>query len=219
MVVQIGLPERLTRIDETHRSEYPFLCREDRCLFFADFHASQGWNASPTNQLIANFKRARSQIDDNPIGQRLRRYREQAIHEISAALRGQFTRGEVDARCTFVPIPTSKSPDDPECSDRLERTLQLAFEGYRADIRPLLRQTVSTVADHLSGDGRITYEKLLEITALDPRHLRTPLRRTLVLFDDVLTTGKHYKVAKACIRQAFPEQEIVGIFVARCIHV
>jgi len=219
MPIQTGLPERLTWIDESNRSDHPFLRREDRCAFLGEFQAREGWGGGETNQLIANFKRPHVQIEREPIGDRLRRYKEQAVAEVSAALRGQFTREEVELLCTFVPIPPSKQSQDPEYCDRLERTLRLAFAGYRADIRLLLRQTASTPADHLSADERISFEDLLKITVVDPRHLATALRPVIVLFDDVLTTGKHYKVAKTRIREVFPEQPILGVFVARCRHV
>jgi hypothetical protein len=218
MSIQSGLPGRLSAVDARIRGEYRFLTGEDRCLFFGDFHAGTGWSGGSTNELIADFKHTRSQIACQPLGPRLRRHRERAICAISARLCKQFTRDEIEARCTFVPIPTSKRTEDPDYCDRLERTLHCAFDGYKADIRLLLRQTVSTVADHRSGDDRIDYERLLQITTLDPQCLVTPVRPVVVLFDDVLTTGKHYKVAKTRIREALPNQPIVGIFVARCVH-
>lgn len=36
--------------------------------------------------------------------------------------------------------------------------------------------------------------------------------------DDVLTSGKHFKVARTRIQKIFPGKPILGIFVARCIH-
>ena len=214
-----ALLQRLAWIDVTHRGgEYPFLTGEDRCLFFGDFHASKGWAGGQTNQLIVNFKRSRADIESERTAERLRRYKERAVDEISEALRRQFTREEVESLCTFVPIPTSKRPDDPQYCDRLERTLRLAFAGYRSDIRLLLRQTRSTAADHRSGGDRVRYERLLQITELDAQLLVTELRPVVILFDDVLTTGKHYKVAKMRIREVSPEQPIVALFVARCRH-
>jgi len=211
-------PARLQRIDDSNRGAHHFLVPRDRCLFFGDFHACAGWAGSSTNQLIANFKRPRAQTEHTPSGERLRRHREQAIGAIAAALRTQFPPHEIESRCTFVPIPTSKRTDDPDYCDRLERTLRLSFAGHSADIRLLLRQRMSTRSDHCSGADRISYEQLFEITELDASCLVTPLRPLIVLFDDVLTSGKHYKVAKDRIREAFPEQPIVGVFVARRVH-
>lgn len=212
------LPDRLTWIDQTNRSSYFFLNEDDRCLFFGDFHAGRGWSGGPTNQLITNYKRAPSEIATSPHATRLRRYKSRAISEIALGLRRQFTQEDVDSRFTFVPIPTSKVPGDPDHCDRLEQTLRTAFSAPGADTRRLLRVIRSTPADHRSGGGRMSYEDLLAITELDGAQLARPIRREIVLFDDVLTSGKHYKVAKTRIRESLPGHPIVAVFVARAIH-
>jgi hypothetical protein len=55
MPIQTGLPQRLTWIDDTNRSDHAFLCEEDRCAFFGEIQASTGWGGGATNLLIANF--------------------------------------------------------------------------------------------------------------------------------------------------------------------
>jgi hypothetical protein len=211
------LPDRLTWIDDTNRDQHFFLEATDRCLFFSDFFGGRDWSAGYTNQLIKNYKRTPPEIAASASTKRLHYYKERAVNEVASALRKVFTAASVASR-TFVPIPTSKIPADPAYCDRLERTLRIAFQGYDADLRLLLRQTVSTEADHRSGDGRRSYEELLKITQLDPQQLTAPPRAEIVLFDDVLTSGKHFRVATTRIREAYPDQAILGIFVARCIH-
>lgn len=92
--------------------------------------------------------------------------------------------------------------------------LATAFEGWSPDIRLLLRQTVSTESDHARGI-RIAFDDLLAITEIDASQLAAPLRETVVLFDDVLTTGKHFKVCLRKIREVRPNVPVVGVFVAR----
>jgi hypothetical protein len=211
------LPERLTWIDTTNRDEHYFLEEGDRCLFFGDFHGGKGWSGGVTNQLIMNFKRTPGEIQASANARQLLHYKNTAIAEIAAALRKVFSPDALAQR-TFVPIPTSKVHGDPDYCDRLERTLNLAFRGYGADIRLALHQTASTEPDHRSGANRISYDDLLSITEIDPTQLITPLRAEVVLFDDVLTSGKHYKVAKTRILELFPGKSLLAIFVARCIH-
>jgi hypothetical protein len=212
------LPERLTWIDETNRDQYHFLEADDRCLFFGDFYGGKNWTAGETNQPIKNYKRPPDEIAASSKAGQLQYYKNKAVGEVAAALRKVFSPDSVAQR-TFVPIPTSKLRNDPRYCDRLERTLNIAFQGYGADIRLLLRQTRSTDADHRSGLNRISYADLLNITAIDSSQLAIPLRAEIVLFDDVLTSGKHYKVAKTRVRELFPAKHILGIFVARCVHV
>ena len=43
-----------------------------------------------------------------------------------------------------------------------------------------------------------------------------PLRQGIMLFDDVLTTGKHFKSCERCLRTQVPEYfPITGLFIAR----
>ena len=47
----------------------------------------------------------------------------------------------------------------------------------------------------------------------------SPLRDGIILVDDVLNSGKHFKESERHLRRAIPENvAISGIFVARCIH-
>lgn len=213
------LPKRLTWIDETYRQEYHFLQADDRCLFYGDFHSGQGWSGGATNQLISNFKKKPSEIARSLNASKLQYYKDKAIAEVADALRATIDATWVNQHLTFVPIPGSKLAGDPDYCDRLERALRMAFVGHPGlDIRPLLRQTRSTAADHRSGGSRIPFDELLDITVIDYAQLTSPVRGELILFDDVLTSGKHFRVAFHRIREQLPAQVITGLFVARAIH-
>ncbi len=211
----------MTGIDDSNRDRHHFLSDDDRCVYFGEFFSNKTYKASATNQLIKNFKRTPSEISASPNARQLQYYKDKAINEIAVALRKQFPVGSIE-RYTFVPIPSSKMPGHADYCDRLLQTLKRAFPGFlgykSVDIRSLLRQTQSTEADHRSGSKRLKYDELLAITEIDNAHTSTPLRQELILFDDVITSGKHYKVAKQRIRERFPDQVIWGMFVARAIH-
>jgi predicted amidophosphoribosyltransferase len=211
-------PERLTWLDEVRRGDHRFLGPTDHCLYFGEFHAGGGWTASPTNDLIIDFKRSPSDIAASAKSHIVQRFKERALATVAGALRRQFGRAAIETLITFVPIPPSKRPGDPDHCDRLQRTLRLAFEGLSADVRPLLRQRVSTHADHLSGGRRTRFGELLEITELDAAQLVRPLRPLVALFDDVLTSGKHLAVARLRIRESFPDQAIIAVLIARRVR-
>ena len=210
--------ERLRWVDAHQREDHHFLRRADHCLFFGEFHRRRGWVGGETNELIADFTRTPSQIAASLRPRALRYFKRRAEWTIGQALRGQFGRAAVDALITFVPMPGSKLRGEKDYCDRLSRTLHLAFAGCAHDIRPLLRQKVGTAADHVSGSRRLSYQALLDIVEVDPAQLLRPLRPLVVLFDDVLTSGKHFAIAQRRIREADPGQAILGVFVARRVH-
>jgi hypothetical protein len=208
------LPERLTLIDDTNRDQHVFLLPGDKCYFFGEYFAYRGYSGGGTNQLIFNYKCEPSKAVANPArgGHKAR-----AITTIANGLRRAIPQESVERR-TWVPIPPSKATDDPEYDNRLLRTLMLAFQGYNADIRELLRQTVTTQADHNAGN-RLTPDQLHGLLEINAAALAIrPLRETIVLFDDVLTTGKHFKCCERRLRDVVPAAiPILGVFVARRI--
>jgi predicted amidophosphoribosyltransferase len=79
----------------------------------------------------------------------------------------------------------------------------------------MLYQSKATAADHGSA-RRMSAEALYRVTGLDRELLaRAPPRERIVLFDDVLTTGKHYKCCERRLREALADIPISGLFVAR----
>jgi hypothetical protein len=44
------------------------------------------------------------------------------------------------------------------------------------------------------------------------------VRETVIVFDDILAFGKHFRVASTRIRDVLPHQPIIGVFIARAMH-
>jgi predicted amidophosphoribosyltransferase len=206
------LPDRLTLIDETNRDGHSCLEVNDKCYFFGEYFAGKGFQGGGTNQLIYNYKVKPAVAKQNP---QRRAYKEGAIGIVAAGLRKAVDRDSAEGM-TWVPIPPSKAESDPDYDDRLLRTLNLAFAGYDVDVRQLIRQTQSTEADH-SGSGRLSSEALHAVLQIDQQSLNlVPLKGTVLLFDDVLTSGKHFKCCEKRLREAIPgATHIMGLFVAR----
>lgn len=206
------LPSRVTLVDDTNRSDHRYLEADDRCFFFGEYFARKGYEASSTNQLIFNFKCKPSIATLNAPR---RTHKERAIQTIACGLRNVIAR-ETSEQITWIPIPPSKANGHADYDDRLLRTLNAAFIGYSVDIRAVLRQAESTGADH-SSDYRITPDALYAVMQVDHQVLNsTPVHRDVFLFDDVLTTGKHFKCCKRRLRDVLPaDHRISGLFVAR----
>lgn len=173
------------------------------------------YRGGDTNQLIFNFKCPPSTVAIN-IGRG--KYKIRAIDEIADGIRSAVGKKNAE-ELTWVPVPPSKAVGHSDYDDRLIRTLEKAFLGFDADMRLLLRQAISTEADHISA-GRLTPEELLAITELDRDVFNSrPIRRGIVLFDDVLASGKHFKCCETRLRDVVPpEVPIIGVFVARSVR-
>jgi hypothetical protein len=207
------IPEKLCRIDDSTIGEHFSLDADDRCYYIWEYTAGRRYDFSPTNQLIINLKIKPGAIERTPARGR---YKEQAIAHAANALRRLIRREFVETRSTFVPIPCSKAQGHADHDDRLPRVLRQAFHEWGADIREMLSLTQSTAADHESTD-RLSFEELLRITRLSEPNPIAP-RPVIILVDDVLNSGKHFKVAQSLIRSEYPDIEIRGLFLARCVR-
>jgi orotate phosphoribosyltransferase-like protein len=61
----------------------------------------------------------------------------------------------------------------------------------------------------------MTPESLLELLIVDHVAWDRAPPRSIILFDDVLTTGKHFKACERRLREIDPTIAIAGVFVAR----
>jgi predicted amidophosphoribosyltransferase len=170
-----------------------------------------GYRAGPINQLIANLKCPPSIAElDLPRA----RHKERAIASVAACLRDAVSRSWAES-VTWIPVPPSRARRDLDYDDRLTRVLRLAFARYDTDVRTALYQSESFVADH-ARLRRTGLDSLYECLRINwDALLSRPLRDGVVVFDDVLTTGKHYKCCERRLRQALPDIRISGLFVAR----
>jgi len=201
------LPIRLTKIDELTRPDHTFIEAEDECFYVGEYNARRGFSFSEINNLINNLRK--------PMDRRGRpewRYKEAAIVTCGRMFREGLNEDWL-ATATLVPIPSSKTRDDPEYDDRLPRILQELGRGRQLDIRELVVMTGNVAQSHLA-EERVSIEDLIANMGIDET-LADPPPRTIGIFDDVLTTGRHFRAVQAVLRGRFPGVPIVGVFVAR----
>lgn len=137
-------------------------------------------------------------------------YKQRAIQEVGGLVRSALAQIAVE-RCTFVPIPPSKAKDDPLYDDRLVRALR---QVPGIDVRELLHSTQSREPAK-AAEVRPKPDDLYSIFALEESLLEPPVKKNILLFDDVLTTGAHFKACQRRLREALPDRRIIGIFVCR----
>ena len=85
--------------------------------------------------------------------------------------------------------------------------------GLNADIRELVIQTDNLESFH--GGCRLRPHELSGYYELDEELCDEHEPIEIAIFDDLLTTGSHFKAMKLALRRVFPDTSISGIFIAR----
>jgi len=180
-----------------------FIDGEDECYYARDYIARGTHKDSEANQLISNFKR-----HPKFRGQPPWRYKQRAIDQFAAEL-----GGIIGKNLSVAAVPSSKLPDHPEYDSRLLDTLGV-LKRLRPDlvIETPLALKASTKPSHHGGSRSIN-----EISFnLEWRGLSGACR-LLILVDDVLTSGAHFKACKQVITAHAPDVRVAGIFWARTV--
>jgi hypoxanthine-guanine phosphoribosyltransferase len=64
---------------------------------------------------------------------------------------------------------------------------------------------------------RQRFEELVDITRSHAHVAHPPRSGRILLFGDVLNSGRHFKVTQQLLAQRFPDATILGVFLARCL--
>lgn len=198
---------RLSQIDELTISDHPFLEGDDVCFYLGEYTSRAGFQHSKTNQLIYNLKKHMSRS-----GLPEWRYKTQAISESAEQMRNALDGSSLRSG-TFVPVPPSKCKDDPHYDDRITQILLKMTRGWQSDVRELILQRSSTGSSHES-EERLSVQELITNYFIDNAAC-LPTPKSLIVFDDVLTTGRHFKAIQHILQERFPRSSITGLFIAR----
>ncbi|MAB50251.1 hypothetical protein [Marinobacter sp.] len=196
---------RLVEIDDKSRHQHYYLEPTDHCLYLGEYTARGGWGYSEVNQLIFNLKKGvdRKELSDY-------QFKEQAIESVANLIGKAINVGAV----SFIPVPPSKMITDPLYDDRLVRILQLVKnhnqECHWSDV---ISQAISTEANHLTPNRKRPEEiaALYQVAEVDPDQFRD----IILVFDDIITTGAHFKAMQRKLHAVFPNKTIAGFFIAR----
>lgn len=194
---------------------HSFVNEDDEIYFFYEYTPRMGFAYSPGNQLISNLKKDIVKYAGNAavLGHKQRAIRECAAMT-TAGLNPEWLQG-----ATIVPVPPSKAKDDPAYDDRMLRVARAvrlnAGAMPLANAREIVGQTASLQKSHESEPGaRPSINTLLEAYAIDEAQC-VPEPPRLVLLDDMLTTGRHFRAMHQLLRQRFPAAQIIGVFITR----
>lgn len=198
----------LIQVDQLLLSDHYYLDPHDSCFFFYEYTPREGYNYNDSNRLISNLKKS-------PLKKRLPeyRYKYDAINKCAEWLRSIYDSKDYWQNSTFVPIPSSKCMEDPEYDDRIVQICK--GMSPNADVRSIIVQTKTTIASHTVKDGeRLKPEQLLALYRID-ENLCNPPPKHIIIVDDMLTTGSHFKAMKTILQKRFPGTPIEGVFITR----
>lgn len=201
------MPPRLQKIDEHTRPDHWYLDEGDECYYVSEYTPRQGFHYSETNDLIINLKK--------PVDRRGRpeyHWKERAIRRSGELLRSVLNVDWIPS-AMLVPIPCSKAKGHPLYDDRILQVLGRMTQGLTCNVSELVLQTESLESFH---DGsRLRPDELIEYYELDEELCNCEPPNEVTIFDDLLTTGSHFKAMKSVINGHWPNVPVSGIFIAR----
>lgn len=213
------MPERLTIVGDLERPDHYHLPADACCYFWGEYtrHADTGgrrWDYSPTNQLIANFKKR-----PNRQGCSDWHHKGRAINMVATCFSQSWQWGVLHEKYhpALIPMPPSKPRTDPLFDDRMSKVLtEMATQtGLPLDIRDCLTFSGRYAASHESEERPSPDELYADIAFDEIAGRRNDRPGVIYLFDDMLTTGAHYVAATRKLADVFPGVPIVGNFIAR----
>lgn len=195
---------RWKSVDESHRIYY--WINEHKGFYAREYKARQGFDAGETNQLIYNFKKSPSVRNT---GQWY--YRNQAVLKFAQEASELIRQ---DAHGVVTAIPSSKAKSDPEYTNRFED-----FFSQLLSLRPNLvvnwpvEIAVTVPSAHLNGNRNPDAIKGNYVW----KGFQGEMPNSLIVFDDVVTTGSHFRAMHDFLRENGFNGDLYGIFWARSI--
>lgn len=174
----------------------------DHCYYYG-VYTPGGYSVSDYNSMVQNFKKDISRRNNKEWF-----YRDKAVNDFASMLHHTLQNN----RWTIVPCATSKPRNSLNFNDRLDATankLRLLSSNY--DIQFCLDTIEELIPSHTGGTRNPT-EIAANTRWIQPTTKPNP---NIVLFDDVLTTGAHFRAYKDIILSHYPFCNVIGIFLAK----
>jgi hypothetical protein len=201
-----AIPQRLLQIDELIKADHN-LSEEDLCFHLWEYVKEGGFAEYPTNQLIKNLQIPMS-IKGDPYRWK---YKIAALKFCTDAL-GAVVPRAFFSEYTWVPVPPSVVKSDAAYDPRLHYVLRKVAPAI-PDLRELVlqRENGTSKQKGISAEERAR-NYLIADDIVDPAPSR------IIVFDDVIAGGTHFKAMKMVLQERFPGIEVTGLFLARTIR-
>lgn len=189
--------KRLTKIDKDRIYLYQDLLVTDSVYYLHVYSPGQEYREKYYNPLILGVKNDRL------------RDLETAAENLADAMK----KAIVFRNATIVPIPTSKVTT--HRTDQMANMIKQRDRSSNYQVEPVIRLRHNTRSSHKSNQ-RLTKREIQDVWQLNAKQLSVNMSDTkkIVIFDDVLNHGTHFRVASDMIKERFPATIITGVFLA-----
>jgi hypothetical protein len=196
----------LQKIDELYLPSHKYLEAADECYYFMDYTPPVKENKTPENSIIINFKK---KMHRKGLGDW--HYKTETIKWVSD-LFVQNTTAIINPGAVIVPVPPSYIKGHKMYDDRLIQVAQ-NFSAARPDteFRELISLNSEMNATH---EEEKTTEELKSLLSVDEALCAKPAQQ-IVIIDDVLRFGAHFKAIKNILEPKFPDAQFIGLYIAR----
>lgn len=185
----------------------------DFCIYARDYISGKNYNYCETNQLISNFKKSGLKKDKKNEWMYRNRAIEQFKLEIQQLFKQLFKKPDSKNKLKIITaIPSSKKKNEPEYNNRFEdlfnklrKSDSSLIEAWPVEIKKTIQ------ASHRGGERNPEYIKENYVW----KGFKKRLPKILFVFDDIITTGAHFRAMSDFLRDNKYKGHIIGIIWAR----
>ncbi len=191
------------KIDAIELENLQYLNADDICYYAKDFFSGTGYQGGEVNNDIFNFKKKPNERGQN--------YRTEAIYKFALETSVLFDC-EGEGTYPVTAIPSSKAKSDPNYTKRFED-----FFSELIKLRPCLDViwpvSIKTTVIPAHAGGIRNPKNIEENYIFNGFEGNTP--DYILVFDDVLTSGAHFRAFKDFLKKSGYGGKVYGIFWAK----
>lgn len=204
---------RFIVLDEKDIHQHSFIQKEDNIIYLGLYYSGEGYRGEG-NSLILNLKKP---VDRR--GSDEWQYKQDAINFVAQKITEVMDDVSSEkGRWYWIPIPPSKLEGNPMFDDRINQILELAQSNCSNQnniVANVIKQNSDREASSTSGNTRNVDTLRANYTMLSIPSSYDPFIDEIIVFDDMLTTGCHFKAAQKLILDSYPNARVNGVFIAR----
>lgn len=194
--------------------EHYYLDRDDDVYYMEQYYPGKGY-VGVGNSLILNLKKSPAEKDSEAW-----RFKQKAINDVASRLSKLMNSVEMaQGTVHWIPVPPSKVRSHQLFDDRIYDIVKLAVDlthNKRHVVADVFSQKSNRNAfsSSSSSSRRDVYDLASNYSMNNIENYNSE-SDFIVIFDDMLTTGCHFKAIKNIILSNYSEAKISGVFVAR----